>query len=159
MASLLAGSGLLGLCEREESRASARLSPNPSIEAGQLHLASEARVSVLQVLCHRRSPLWRRARRVEPLGFAFQKFSKPDRHRLRIRVNHVPTFQVADQNAIKIIQVVIKDDGNPRPFSIVAKNLSTSHDRDIFASILIGDEILCHVSLGPRSRQSKRRRR
>ena len=27
------------------------------------------------------------------------------------------------------------------PFSIVAKNLSTSHDRDIFAGILIGDEI------------------
>jgi hypothetical protein len=41
------------------------------------------------------------------------------------------------------------------PYSIVAKNLSTSHDRDIFAGILIGDEILCHVSLGPRSRQSK----
>jgi hypothetical protein len=87
------------------------------------------------------------ARHVEPLGFAFQKFSKPDRHTLRIRVNHVPTVQVADQNAIKIIQVVIKDNGNPRPFSIVAKNLSTSHDRDIYAGILIGDEILCHVSL------------
>jgi hypothetical protein len=87
------------------------------------------------------------ARRVEPLGFAFQKFSKPDRHRPRIRVNYVPTLQVADQTAIKIIQVVIKDDGNPRPFSIVAKNLSTSHDRDIYAGILIGDEILCHVSL------------
>jgi hypothetical protein len=69
----------------------------------------------------------------------------------------VSTFQVADQNAIKIIQVVIKGDGNPRPFCIVAKNLSTSHDRDIFADILIGDEILCYVSLGRRSRQSKRR--
>src|ERR1700677_5084905 len=86
-------------------------------------------------------------RRVESLGFAFQKFSKPDRHGPGIRVNHVPTLQVADQTAFKIIQVVIKDDGNPRPFSIVAKNLSTSHDRDIYAGILIGDEILCHVSL------------
>ena len=95
---------------------------------------------------------------LESLGFAFQKFSKPDRHRPRIRVNHVPTFQVADQTAIKIIQVVIKDDGNPRPFSVVAKNLSSSHDRDIFAGILIGDEILCHVSLEPRSRQSKQQR-
>jgi hypothetical protein len=66
---------------------------------------------------------------------------------------------LADQNAIKIIQVVIKDNGNPRPFSIVAKNLSTSHDRDIYAGILIGDEILCHVSLEPRSRQSKQQRR
>jgi hypothetical protein len=45
------------------------------------------------------------------IGFAFQKFSKPDRHRPRIHVNHVPTLQVADQTAIKIIQVVIKDDG------------------------------------------------
>ena len=53
----------------------------------------------------------------------------------------------------------ISNEGNPRPFCIVAKNLSTSHDRDIFADILIGDEILCHVSLGRRSRQSKRRRR
>jgi hypothetical protein len=79
------------------------------------------------------------ARRVESLGFAFQKFSKPDRHRPRIRVNHVPTLQVTDQTAIKIIQVVIKDDGNPRSFSIAAKNLSTSHDRDIYAGILIGD--------------------
>ena len=34
------------------------------------------------------------ARRVEPLGFAFQKFSKPDRHRPRIRVSHVPTFSL-----------------------------------------------------------------
>jgi hypothetical protein len=73
----------------------------------------------------------RQDRRVEPLDLAFQKFSKPDRHRPRIRVNHVPTFQVANQNAIKIIQVVIKDDGNPCPFSILAKNLSTSHDRNI----------------------------
>jgi hypothetical protein len=101
----------------------------------------------------------RQDRRVEPLDLAFQKFSKPDRHRPHIRANHVPTFQVADQNAIKIIQVVIKDDSNPRPFSIVAKNLSTSHDRNIFAGILIGDEILCHVSLGPRSRQSRQQRR
>jgi hypothetical protein len=61
----------------------------------------------------------------------------------------VATFQVTDQNAIESIQVVIKDDGNPRPFSIIAKNLATSHDRDNFAGILISDEILCHVSLGP----------
>jgi hypothetical protein len=52
--------------------------------------------------------------------------ARPIGHRPRIRVNHVPTFQVADQNAIKIIQVVMKDDGNPRPFCIVGKNLSTS---------------------------------
>ena len=85
--------------------------------------------------------------RIASRGFAFQKFSKPDRHRPRIRVNHVPTLQVADQTAFKIIQVVIKDDGNPRPCSTFAKNLSTSHDRDIYAGILIGDEILRHVSL------------
>ena len=45
------------------------------------------------------------ARRVETSrDLRFQKFSKPDRHRPRICVqSRLPTFQVADQNAIKII--------------------------------------------------------
>ena len=89
---------------------------------------------------------------VKPPGIAFQKFSKLDRHRPRIRVNHVPTLQVTDQTAMKIIQAVIKDDGNPRPFSIVAKNFSTSHGRDNFASFLIDDEINSHAYLQQRLR-------
>ena len=87
---------------------------------------------------------------VKPPGIAFQKFSKLDRHRPRIRVNHAPTLQVTDQIAMKIIQAVIKDDRNPRPFSIVAKNFSTSHGRNNFASFLIDDEIISHAYLQQR---------
>ena len=52
--------------------------------------------------------------------------------------------------AVKIIQTGAKDGGNPRPFCIVAKaiNLSASNDRDNLVGLRIGDEALCHVSLG-----------
>ena len=58
--------------------------------------------------------------------------------------------QIANQIAVKIIQTGAKDGGNLRPFYIVAKaiNLSASNDRDNLVGLWIGDEALCHVSLG-----------
>jgi hypothetical protein len=47
-------------------------------------------------------------------------------------------------------RLAANDEGNLRPFCIVVKaiNLSASNDRDNLVGLRIGDEALCHVSLG-----------
>jgi hypothetical protein len=54
-------------------------------------------------------------------------------------------LQVADQIAFKVVYVRAKDGGNPRPFPIVAKDLSASNDSDNLAGHRIADEVLRHA--------------
>jgi hypothetical protein len=51
-------------------------------------------------------------------------------------------LQVADQIALKVIQISAKDRGNLRLFSIVAKHLSSSNDGDNLAGLRIADEVV-----------------
>jgi hypothetical protein len=53
--------------------------------------------------------------------------------------------QVANQIALKVVQVSAEGGSNHFPFSIVTKNLSISNDGDNFAGLWVGDGVVRHV--------------
>jgi hypothetical protein len=64
-------------------------------------------------------------------------------------VNHLSTVQVANQIALKIVQVRAKRGGNHFPFSIVTKNFSVSNDGDNLARLWVSNVVLRHASPSP----------
>jgi hypothetical protein len=59
-------------------------------------------------------------------AFSFQKVPKCDWHGPRSHINHVLPIKTADQVPAEVVQIGIDDDGNPRPFFVVPKNLTVA---------------------------------
>jgi hypothetical protein len=75
-----------------------------------------------------------------------QKISKFDRHGPSSHINRVLVVKTTDEVAHQIVQISIKDRGNPRPFFVVAKNLTVANDGDNLAGVRIDDIAKEHVS-------------
>jgi hypothetical protein len=80
-------------------------------------------------------------------AFSFQKVPKCDWHGPRSHINHVLPIKTADQVPAQVVQIGIEDDGNPRPFFVVTKNLTVANYGDILAGLRIDNIAVEHVLL------------
>ena len=78
-------------------------------------------------------------------AFSFQKVPKCDWHGPRSHINHVLPIKTADQVPAQVVQIGIDDDGNPRPFFVVTKNLTVANYGDLLAGLRIDNIAVEHV--------------
>jgi hypothetical protein len=80
-------------------------------------------------------------------AFSFQKVPKCDWHGPRSHINHVLPIKTADQVPAEVVQIGVDDDGNPRPFFVVPKNLTVANYGDLLAGLRIDNIAVEHVFL------------